>query len=421
MMIKRWIIGSNENVDKKSVFWNMIASTLNAGLSVLFLLIVTRILGVVEAGIFSLAYSVSMMMLTIGLFDMRTYQATDVSEGSNFKYYFTSRVITCILMLIGSVFYVMVKGYTTYKIIIVLLLCLLKMFDAFEDVFQGLFQQNERLDIAGRLQALRLAAVIFVFFITLIIFKNLVFSITLSIITSLVIILFLLLPVASNFAKIELCWDKNQLLKIFMACFPLFLGSYLALYTENSPKYAIDQFLQPEFQTYFNILFMPSYVISLFSSFAFRPLITPMAKSWTDHYFNKFMGYIKKLVLYAVGFTTITLIGTYFLGIPVLSILYNTDLSAYKNILILLIIGGGVNTLGTCIYYAITIMRKQKILLIGYGISALCAYLITPIIVSRYNLLGGAIIFVILIFIRTTCFLFSFLFYYKKEKRRLLN
>lgn len=416
MMIKRWIVGNNVNIDKKSIFWNMIASTLNAGLSVLFLLIVTRILGVVEAGIFSLAYSVSMMMLTIGLFDMRTYQATDVGGDSNFKYYFTSRVITCILMLVGSGFYVMVNGYTPYKMTVVLLLCLLKMFDAFEDVFQGLFQQNERLDIAGKLQALRLTIVIFVFFITLLILKNLVFSIALSIITSLVIILFLLLPVANNFAKIELCFDKSQLFKIFIACFPLFLGSYLALYTENSPKYAIDQFLQPEFQTYFSILFMPSYVINLFSSFAFRPLITPMAKSWTGHHFDKFIGYIKKLSLFVIGFTFVTLIGTYFLGIPILSILYNTDLSSYKSVLILLIIGGGVSTLGTCIYYAITIMRRQKVLLVGYGISALCAYFVTPIMVSKYNLLGGAIIFVVLICIRTFCFLFSFLFYYKKEK-----
>lgn len=420
-MINKFILGSEENIQKRSVFWNMIASTINAALSIFLLMIVTRVLGLVEAGVFSLAYSLSQMMLTIGLFDMRTYQATDVSGSDRFKYYFTSRVVTCICMLLGGLLYVLFKGYSDYKIMIVMLLCLLKMFDAFEDVFYGLFQQNGRLDVAGKLQSLRLISVIVLFCVTLFLTQNLTIAILSGIVVSILLVLFTLLPTAKLFTSLELSFDMRQLFDLFVACFPLFLGSYLALYIENSPKYAIDQFLQPEFQTYYGILFMPSYVINLFSSFAFRPMLTPMAKSWADKNFDLFIGYIKKLCLLVVAFTVVTLIGAFFLGIPVLSILYNADLSSYKTILMIFIIGGGINTIGVAIYYGITVMRIQKTLLIGYGISAVCAFIFSPIAVEQYGLMGGAIIFTILISIRVVCFFVAFVYKYRRSKKEVMS
>lgn len=420
-MINKFILGNEENIQKKSVFWNMIASTFNAALSIFLLMIVTWVLGVVEAGIFSLAYSLSQMMLTIGLFDMRAYQATDVSGSERFKYYLTSRVITCICMLLAGLIYVMFKGYSDYKIIIVMLLCLLKMFDALEDVFHGLFQQNGRLDVAGKLQSLRLISVILIFCITLLFTQNLIVAILSGIVISIIIVFLTLIPTAKLFTKLELSFDIRQIFELFIACFPLFLGSYLALYIENSPKYAIDQFLQPEFQTYYSILFMPSYVINLFSSFAFRPLLTPMAKSWADKNFDLFIGYIKKLCLLVVAFTVITLIGAFFLGIPVLSLVFHADLSSYKTILMIFIIGGGINTIGVAIYYGITVMRIQKTLLIGYGISAICAFIFTPMAVEQYGLMGGAIIFTILISIRVVCFVGVFFYKYKRTKVEVVS
>ena len=55
-----------EKIEQKSVFWNMMSSGLNSVVSMFLLWIVTMINGVSDAGIFSLAFSTSQMMLTIG-------------------------------------------------------------------------------------------------------------------------------------------------------------------------------------------------------------------------------------------------------------------------------------------------------------------------------------------------------------------
>ncbi len=60
---------------KTVAFWNMMGSLVNAAVSVLLLMMVTRTLGDEKAGIFSLGFSVSLMMLTVGMFEVRPFQS----------------------------------------------------------------------------------------------------------------------------------------------------------------------------------------------------------------------------------------------------------------------------------------------------------------------------------------------------------
>ena len=64
MLEKLWHT-EKENIEKNSVFWNMMSSGLNSVVSMFLLWIVTLINGVSDAGVFSLAFSTSQMMLTI--------------------------------------------------------------------------------------------------------------------------------------------------------------------------------------------------------------------------------------------------------------------------------------------------------------------------------------------------------------------
>ena len=80
---------------EKSIYlWNIIGSMANAGMSLIVLMVVTRTLDKNNADIFSIAWAISQQMATIGMFQIRTYQATDVTERFKFKQYFLFRIIT---------------------------------------------------------------------------------------------------------------------------------------------------------------------------------------------------------------------------------------------------------------------------------------------------------------------------------------
>ena len=91
MLEKLWHT-EKENIEKNSVFWNMMSSGLNSVVSMFLLWIVTLINGVSDAGVFSLAFSTSQMMLTIGNYGMRNYQATDIRNKYTMGIYLSSRI-----------------------------------------------------------------------------------------------------------------------------------------------------------------------------------------------------------------------------------------------------------------------------------------------------------------------------------------
>lgn len=416
-MIKKMIMGSSSHVGQKNIIWNMIASTLAAGQSALMLIIVTRTVGLTEAGIFTLAYSIAQMMMTIGYFDMRSYQVTDVKKELPFKSYFASRVITCIIMMAVSVFYIFFKHYTGYKAWVIFFTCLFKMVDALEDVIHALFQKKGRLDVAGKLQTIRFIMVTIVFFAALVVTKSTMTSIILSTVVSAAVVVVMNIPLISEFTELKLDFSFQPLKKLFIACLPLFIGSYLALYMENAPKYAIDRYLSETDQAYYGMLAMTAFVVNLFSGFAFRPMLTPLAISWTNKDYKRYRQIIVKLLAWVVLLTFVIAAGAYLVGIPVLSFIYGTDLSHLRLILVIIVTAGGINSFGTILYYSLTVMRRQNWLLAGYIVTAVIALFLAPYCVSHFGLMGAACAFALIVTVRSVIFVFIFFAGYRRRER----
>ena len=416
-MIKKRILGNSSHLNQKNILWNMIASTLAAGQSALMLIIVNRTVGLTEAGIFTLAYSIAQMMMTIGYFDMRSYQVTDVKNEMPFKHYFASRVITCLLMMVVSAFYIVIKQYSGYKAGVIFFTCLFKMVDALEDVIHALFQKRGRLDVAGKLQSVRFILVIIAFALALIVTGNAMISIVICTVISAAIVIFLNISLITEFDELKVDFSLAPLKTLFKACLPLFIGSYLALYMENSPKYAIDMYLTEADQAYYGMLAMTAFVVNLFSGFAFRPMLTPLAMSWNDKNYKRYCKIIIKLLAWVVLLTVVIAGGAYVVGIPVLSFVYGTDLSHLKMILVIIVAAGGINSFGTILYYSLTVMRRQNWLLMGYIVTAAAAFFLAPYCVRNFGLMGAACAFALIVTVRSLIFIFIFFAGYQRREK----
>lgn len=390
---------NEKTISQKEIYgWNIFGSLCNAFVSVILMMIITRITGEKDGGIFALAFAAAQLMFTIGGFEMRVYQSTDVNEVFKFKHYLTSRIITCSIMLISTFVYTFAKGWTGTTAIVVILMSLYKLIEALSDVFQGLFQQHERLDLAGKSLALRVITSIIAFALTLYLSKNLVLASLLSVIISIICFIIYDLRCARIFTNIEIDFNINILKKLFITCLPLFITAFLIISVYNSPKISIDKYMNYESQAYFNILFMPASVINLLN-IVFRPLLTTMAIHWNNNNIKKFLSVIIFIVSGLVGLTFITIIGGYILGIPVLSIMYSCDLSMYKKELIIILIGGGFCALSNILSNIITIMRQQRKLVYAYIVTWASSFIISNKLVESYGIYGASISYLILMIV----------------------
>lgn len=419
MFKKFWLI-KEDDIGKQSVFWNMMSSGLNSIVSMLLLWVVTLLNGVSDAGIFSLGFSTSQMMLTIGNYGMRNYQATDVTNKYSIKVYEASRIITNIIMMISVLGFVWYEGYYFEKALITILLCLLKVTDAFDDVYGGYYQVKGRLDISGKIMSIRIGAYVLGFILTLIFTHSLILSCLISIIISSIVLIVLIHSTKIIIPLENPSFQWNKIWNLLTECFPLCISAFLLIYMGNAPKYAIDTYLTAKDQAYYTYLFMPCFVTNLFVGFALQPLLVRLSKSWVHKEYRKFIKLCGLIFAGALIISTIIIIGGAILGCPILSIVFGVSLSAYMNVLVVLLIGGAFFAFAVIEQVILTVMRRQVYLLVGFGIASAIAMFISGILVKKFALLGAAYAYTIsagALFLVLAFMIFIFLYLEKKKNK----
>lgn len=421
-MIKGFLL-DDKNIDKNSYIWNMAGGMLNAFQSVIMLMILTRTLGLVASGILTIAYANANLFLTIGKYGMRYFQVSDVKEQFSFSEYKLSRMITAILMILVSFVYVLytasANDYSLEKSLVIIWMCLFKVVDAVEDVYHGMYQQKNRLDVAAKCMTIRMAVTILIFGVSVVVLKNLLISLIIATVATAVIAwLFIKWTMGSfqiNKAK-SLLYKVRELLQ---TCFPLFAGAFLSFYIGNAPKYAIDATLTDELQACYGFISMPVFVIGLLNNFIFNPMIYRMSILWNERKTKEFVFKTFRQIIIVGGITLVCIVGAWLLGVPVLSWLYNTDLAPYKTELLILLLGGGFLGLSGLLNTVITIIRFQKSVMWGYAGVALLALLLSNRVVENYEMMGAAVLYTCLMALLCVVFmgLFAVGILAKKDER----
>lgn len=360
-------------------------------------IIVNRIVGDYSGGDFAMALAAGQLMATVGYFELRTFQVTDTKKIFSFSNYFTTRIITDFLMIIFSVVYIFIKGYTLEKSFLVLILCIYKLIDTFADVFEGEFQLNNRLDISGKSLSLRTVISISSLLITLAITKNMYLASLVAIVFAITIVYLVDIRIINKFSELIFNFDFSIISRIILNCAPLFISSFMSTYIFNASRYAVENNMASNFHSRYTAIFLPVSTINLVIGFIFHPMLTKMASKWNEKKYNEFLKMILLILGGVVGVTIVALIGAYFLGIPVLSFLYATDLTEFKSALLILLIGGGLHAANISMYYALSVMRKQNWVMIMYGITFIVSLFVPNKLVLNYAINGAAWSFVIVI------------------------
>lgn len=375
----------------RDYFWNTASSLMGSASMVLMLLVVTRAAGVYAAGIFTLATAVGQQLQTLGAYEVRPYQATDVRARFSFGTYYASRIITVAAMIVGIVAYALVSGRPSNEMVLLILVASLRVFDAFEDVFYGEFQRLRRLDIAGRANFFRVFVTTLAMSISIYVTGDLLISTVITIAASLIAMLALIFPAARSLFSMRPVFSFAPIRQLLLECLPLFLAAFLAMYLANAPRFAIERFLSMEYQAYYGILFMPALAINILAMFIFRPLLTRMAIKWSDGDSRGFKQLIVRGIQGVVAASMLTMIVVYFFGIEILNFLYSVDLSLFTTPLLVLVLGGAFNAAVVILYYALTTMRQQRIVFAGYALGAIAVTALAAVLVPANGILGAAI------------------------------
>lgn len=417
--------GKSRENRRNAVLWNTASGMINAGQSAVILIFISHFLDRDAAGVFTIAYAFANLFFVMAKYGTRNYQVTDTFEKFSFHEYLMSRIVSCIgvgvLLLVYLGTQIILGAYDYYKAAVILMICLWKFIDSVEDIYYGMYQQKGRLDIGARCYTLRLIASSGIFCV-LILFKiPLLWTSLITLVISIMVAFFLIRRSYPQFIpalrkeKKEGTSHVGELLKI---CFPLFIGTSLSTYVGNSPKYMIDWYLDEKTQAIFGYIMMPAFIILVLNQVIYQPIIKDLGDLWASGEKKKFVSRVGLQYLMTAGITGVVVLVGSLIGIPALSILYNTDLFAYKSAFIVLLAGGGFYAVSSFLMVPLTTIRFHQCIAIGFAFTTVVSLVLGKYFVVNQGVMGAALLYlilnIILMLFFTACF---FIKVTRKEKR----
>lgn len=403
--------------DKKNIIWNIIGATANAFNSLFFAIIVTRINGLNDAGIFTYSFATACLLYIVGVYAGRIFQVTDISKESSDTDYLYHRIITCIVMMLVSIVFVRIKGYDWYKSTIFILLCSFRCLEAFAEVLYGVIQKNGDLYKVGISMFTKAIVAVVVFFIIDSITQNLILSCISIILINVVV---MLLYDAKNIKKVQQMktkYSNKAIFRLFRIGFFTFILTFLGNYLINAPRYAIDDMLVNDSQTIFGIIIMPATFMGLLGQYIIQPCLTKISDSIKNRQYKSLITIVRTLLIIIIVLGILVTFVAWFLEVPVLELVYGVKLASYFDSMMIIILGSILYSLSTILSALLIAMRKTSYQAIIYALTSVIATVLAYQLVDRIQIRGASITYFITMLIVAVAFFIYTIRNIKKYKR----
>ena len=428
--MKHWthlLMKTGMSLEKENMIWNMTGSFFYAFASMVLSFLVLRIAGEEQGGIFSFGFStVGQQMFLLAYFGIRPFHITDGTNQYRFGDYLHHRDVTCALALLLGAGYLACIGYSWQKAQIIFLLIVYKVIDGFADVYESEFQRQGCLYLTGRSNTFRTILSVGIFLATLVSGAGLFAACAAAVLGQIAGVVLFDIVVLRELKRVDYGWSAKQGVSLTASSILLFVSVFLDFYIFSAAKYAIDAHLGDAASGYFNVIFMPTSVINLAAGFVIRPFLTYLTDCWNEHRFSDFKKKLLTIMAVIGGLTVLAVGGTVVLGRPVLALLewllgksYSGTLTALWPAFIMIVLGGGFYAVLNLYYYALVILRRQKLIFGIYAVLTVLAAILAPRLTVALGIFGAAFAYLILMIVMAAGFVGGAWFEIQKEIREV--
>ncbi len=403
----------------KDFLWSTIGSVIFGFISLFFMIIVTRINGIEMAGVFTYAFANACVFCAIGSYSGKTFQITESNEHISDSDYLYHKLTTCFIMNIVAVLFCLITLPGVLKGVMIVILTLFRSIDAIIDSIHAIVQRNGELYKVGQSMLTRTITLIITFLIIDKICNSIILSSLAVLIVNIVFLVFIDFPkIKGKYKKSKFDKLKNKML--LKVGFVVFLYSFLSVYLLNASKYAINNYNSDEVQAIFGIIIMPASFLALVSQY----LIQPFLNNITDNVKKKNKeGLIKNLTqigLFIVLVGLLALIVCYFIGIPILELVYGISLDNQLWCLLIILLGSIFHSLVILISSIFIALRKTFTQLIVLIFTSIFALIFSKLLTYYYGILGASIAYTLTTFLELLLHSIT-LFFILRFKERVIS
>lgn len=371
---------------KKNILWNTIGNTAYNGLQWLITVFVTAKFGFYQAGILSLAMSVTLIFRSIAYFGVRNYQVTDSSGRFSDSDHFSFRVITCAVSFILCTIFAVINRYDTTTLTSVILYMVFRLSEGFADFLHGIMQKAERLDLAGICLFIKAVTTTVCFVTGYIIWQELCISLALMSASSVIVLLLIEFPTAARLSG-RVHFTLINCKKLAVHTLPMFVYMTEAAFIYNAAKYFLSAYQDETAVGVYSSVFSLALIIQTLFQYLYVPYITKFTALENSGDKAAAGKLAAKMV---VIFATLTLIFSCIsvsCGSNVLTLIFGEN-EHYNEILLPTLFSVFGYSLLTFISLIAVIKRALMMLMLGYSVGTLTYILAARTAVTQFGING---------------------------------
>jgi transcriptional activator amrA len=393
---------------KKDYIWNSIGSFLQSAISPILLIVITRLNGVGDSGLFSFAMSLSVVFWAISLWGGRTYQVSDVKKEFSSGDYIVVRFISSLIVAVFSISFCILSGYDLIKTELIMVLVSFKILESIADSMYGVLQIHNKLYMVGISLTIKSVFGFIIFAIVDILTKNIVYGALSIFLVNIVVVIFYDIPWMKHVESVGLT-KKNimQAGKIMKKTAEVFVVVFLTMFSLNIPRYFLDKYHYDQIG-YFGIMAMPITLLTLFISFVLQPNVVNLSELLKEKKVKEFTKIVSKIDFITFTLGILFVISSYLIGVWVLNTIFGIDINNFRIDLTIMVIGAVANAFVSIYVNLLIILRRFKGQFYTLLVTNILAVVLSIYLIDRLAMLGSVLVFMIISFLQAIILLFIY-------------
>ena len=393
---------------KKDYIWNSIGSFLQSAISPILLIVITRLNGVGDSGLFSFAMSLSVVFWAISLWGGRTYQVSDVKKEFSSGDYIVVRFISSLIVAVFSISFCILSGYDLIKTELIMVLVSFKILESIADSMYGVLQIHNKLYIVGISLTIKSVFGFIIFAIVDILTKNIVYGALSIFIVNIAVVIFYDIPWMKHVESVGLT-KKNimQAVKIMKKTAEVFVVVFLTMFSLNIPRYFLDKYHYNQIG-YFGIMAMPITLLTLFISFVLQPNVVNLSELLKKKKIKEFTKIVSKIDFITFTLGILFVISSYLIGVWILNTVFGIDINNFRIDLTIMVIGAVANAFVSIYVNLLIILRRFKGQFYTLLVTNILAAVLSVYLIDRLAMLGSVLVFMIISFLQAIILLFIY-------------
>lgn len=382
-----------DNSIQKSMLFYTVGSSIYYACQWALAVVIVWISGYEAAGVLSIAMTVCAAPAIVGLFNVRAFQVSDLKGEYSTRTYTNSRHVTNLLSVLVCICMIVAGGYNLQKAVVILIFMMYKVAEGTADVYYGIEQRHNRLDLAGISYGIRGVGTILLFVAVQMMTDNLIISLIIITICSFGVIILFDIPKCRRLEDATEVQGKRRdnaasVKSLLITCVPLAIAAFANNLSVNLPKIALENYFGSEIMGYFSSVTSPSMAVQLVALTLFAPLVTPLTEAFQQKKKNEFYNIIKKFVILLMAVAIVCVVGAMLLGKFILIIIFGAGIEPYVYLFVPSILMMILVAACSCLFSVCTLVREIKLQYLIGGMGIVSSAVLAFTVVKQLSMMG---------------------------------